>query len=214
MVRIRCSQLEQIRRNPLSFAQILASGAPTSGGTHGMFAYWQDYARAVNKREETTKEAFAALQRTFLLKFNETAANEKKQEFLLDRFEPYCTSFQKNGFVYEESRKQIKWQLIPSAMLTGHTPLVANKKGSTEYVAYFFSEQDFDWSSELRFPLIQSYLQTNHYKHATSFKIGIYLLRNNSFELMSFSKTKIASSIDEAAHLFKKVSSEYEKLKA
>ncbi len=212
MIKIPCSILEQVRRNPSAHAQFLATGdKPKTGGSRGMFAYFKDVVKLVHTKEFTVSEGIKELENKFA-RFDDTLKNKNKQNKLFDDFVEYCNAYNKMGFEFADTKHQIKWDLLPTVRLTGHTPWVVYD--DSYYYAYFIVEQSFDWQSELRFPLIQSYLSNNTIECKESeMKVGIYSLDTNSFDLKSFSSKELKGVITETTNIFQNVIDEYNKIK-
>lgn len=213
MLKIRCTSLEDVKQNPKAYAQLLASGdAKKGGGTHGMFAYWQDVAKLVHQQELNISQGIKELQNKFI-RFDDTARNKAKQDKLLEQFIPYCRLFDKNKFALVDGRRQMKWELYAEVMLTGLTPIVVHNDNG--YFSYLQVEQPFDWKSQLRFPLIQQYLSDYNIDcDIKEMSVGIYCLTTNTFEFKSFSKTELSKAVLQTSELFESVSNEYNKIKS
>jgi len=212
MIRIQCSILEQVRKNPTTYGQLLASNNNLNkGGTHGMLAYWQDVSLKVHKDEIDLSKGLRELQRTFM-NFAETPKNLKKQDFLQDSFVKYHKHFEKKHFKLVDTKRRIKWNMTSSGLLTGLTPWVLSD--GRKYYSYFFTEQPVDWDSELKYPLLQEYLVENNIEcDITEMNIGVYCLSTDDFSLKNFSKRELKNAIDETIDIFENVDKTYKKLK-
>ena len=208
MVRIQCSVLEQVRRNPTLFGQMLASnGALKKGGTHGMLAYWQDNAIKVHKEELTVSQALKELQRAFL-GFEDNVKNQAKQEFLLQAFVTYNNKIEKLGFELFDTKRQMRMPINTLGVLTGLTPWIV--KDADHFYAYYITENKFDWSSELRFPLLQKYLNETHaIIPSNKLSVGVYSVKQGEFEFASYSSLKVKGFYSEVVDIFQKVDSAY-----
>ncbi len=212
MLKIRCSSLEDVRKNPTAYAQQMALGdGKNNGGTHGMFAYWQDIAKLVHQNELTTAEGVKELQNKFI-RFDDTPKNRSKQSLLLDQFVKYCNLYDKNKFAFVDSRRQMNWALCKNVSLTGLTPwVVYNDSG---YYSYFVTEQPFEWQDQLKFPLLQQYLVD--YKidcDVTEMNMGIYCLATNKFEFNSYTKAELKKTVTLTTEIFEHVYDQFTKLK-
>lgn len=194
------------------YAQVLASNNVLSkGGTHGMLAYWQDVSLKVHLGDLNINQGIKELQRTFM-NFDENIKNLKKQDFLQDSFIKYHTQFDKKGFKFLDTKRRIKWNITSSGLLTGLTPWVI--KNNDKYYSYFFSEQPFDWDSQLKFPLIQEYLAENNVEcDINQMNVGIYCLSNDRFSFRSFSQKELRLAVDETIEIFEKVDKEVNRIK-
>jgi hypothetical protein len=208
MIRVPCSQLEDVRKNPIIFAQKLSEDkAP--GGSRGMFADWQTVIKEVHLKDISLGDAINSLQQKFL-RFNITKDNLRKQEFLLDRLQPYCEEFNSLKYKYLGSGNHIKWKLIPNVMLTGLIPFTASL--DNDFMAYFIVEKPISWKSQLKFPLLQYYLANNYFKCGLeNLKIGTYCLETNRFDLKNYNQEEIEDAILETTDLFTRISDEYDR---
>lgn len=210
MISIRCSMLEAVRKNPAAYGQLLASNdGKKGGGSHGMFACFQDVARLYHTGEIDLKDGIRELHRKFL-RFNETEENKTKQAKLVEQFVRYCRSFEKQSFELVEGWRQMKWSVVPNVLLTGRTPwVVGNDDG---YFSYILSEQKIDWKSELRFPLFQKYLTDNTIDCSLNeMSVGIYCLTTNTFDFKSYSAKEVTNVVNETGLIFQNVYTEYKK---
>ncbi len=208
MIKVQCSKLEDVRNNPLSFAQSLKNGENTpSGGSFGMFSCWQKNVRDVHKEELDIPAAIKTLQQRFM-NYADNNQNRKKQEFLIDRFMPYFEDFEKRDFVLEKPQIRINWELIKGVSLTGNSPLLVS---NVDYnAAYYFTEMPFNWEQQLKFPLLQYYLAKNFFDcEPEKLQIGTYCLSENRFSLKCYDEIDINQSIEEATEIFDKIIREY-----
>jgi hypothetical protein len=209
MIRVTCSKLEEVRQNPKTFAQQLKLENKNNGGSFGMFQCWQKYVKSSHTGELNVSEAILGLQQSFM-GFANNAVNKKRQEFLIDRFQPYVEDFKSRNYTYLGSQKKMLWNIIPDVALTGHTPnLVSNESG---FASYFYTENPILWQEQLKFPLIQYYLAKNIFKcDFTAVEVGTYCLRSLSFNLKSYSENEIEDAISETEGIFNVVNEEYKR---
>ncbi len=212
MIKIKCSILEQVRRNPTAHAQMLASGGKDQrGGPPGMFGHWKNLVKKVHTSELSLNDGIKELQNKFS-QFQDNLANKTKQTKLLDEFVTYCEKYNQLGFKFADTRHNINWEIVPTITLTGHSPWVVYD--SNFYYAYFLVETPIDWQAELRFPLIQTYLANNTIEcDVAELKVGIYALSTQQFELKSFTEEELIDAFAETSTLFHNVHSEYNKFK-
>jgi len=208
MISISCSVLEQVRKNHALYAEaLIMSEKNQKGGTHGMFAYWQDIAKKIHSDELNMNEGIKELQFKFL-RFDHTKRNQEKQSRLLNHLVKYMQSHKKQKFVYYLSRKRIVWNLTPDVRLTGLTPWVF--KNDEEYFAYFCIENETNWQTELRFPLLQKYIAEHILEcSVNSLSVGVYCLETNDFQFRCFSQTEVRKAVSEVKQLFENVQYEY-----
>ncbi|MCO5937221.1 hypothetical protein NAF17_16870 [Mucilaginibacter sp. RB4R14] len=207
MINVSCSKLEFVRQNPIAFAQQMAANKNSGGGNFGMFQCWQSKAKALHTYEMDLQTAIKSLQQRFM-KYDENLNNKRKQEFLLDRLSPYWEEIKSKDFKYLSSQKRISWPILKNVSLTGNTPMTLSH--SNGFIAYFYTENPISWQQELRFPLLQYYLAKNICNCSfDDLKIGVYCLKNLSFDLKLFTQTEIENSILEAEQIFKLVNENY-----
>ncbi|MBI1782737.1 MAG: hypothetical protein HYR66_15440 [Sphingobacteriales bacterium] len=212
MISIQCSKLESIRSNPAAYGQLLADGnAGKPGGSHGMFAYVQDMARLVHVNELTVTDAVKELHNKFI-RFAPTNENKTKQANLVEQFVKYCQQFDKQNFEFIDGNRLMKWDLTPDTRLTGRTPwVVANENG---YFSFILSETNFDWRSQLRFPLFQHYLVNNTIEcDIREMQVGIFSMSSNSFEFKNFSDRELSLLVKDARSICTTVYTEFIKRK-
>lgn len=204
--------LEQVRKAPAAHAQLLAlSNKPNTGGSHGMFAYWQDMVKQVHTNEMTVAEAIKELQNKFI-RFNDTLQNRSKQANLLEKLPQYCSLYEKKKLAFVDTKRKMKWDIVPGVQLTGFTPWVVHNDDG--YYAYFFAEHPFDWEAQLRFPLIQQYLIENNIDcDITEMNVGIYCLETNNFDFKNYSTKEIKTWVSVTGEIFQTVLNEYNKWK-
>lgn len=206
MISISCSALETARINPKAIAHQMLSKTG-SQGSRGMFTSWQDHVRSIHKRNIEPSVALLNLQQSFL-KFADNLSNRKKQENLVDHFYPYVDKFQKAGYTYLEAKRRMKWFILEESKLGGELPYIV--KCNDRFAAYYFAEKNFNWKTELRFPLIQRYLSANHLGcEEKELKVGIYCLEQDEFQLINYSKEDVQVAIDETKEIFHKVIDAY-----
>ena len=210
MISISCSILEQVRKNHAAFVESLSMGDKIQrGGTHGMFAYWQDVAKQLHIGELDVNEGVKELQSHFH-RFEDTKRNQSKQAKLLNHFVRYARAYKNEKFSPFESRRRVVWNIIPQIRLTGLTPWIF-KKGEL-YYAYFCTEKDTEWQSELKFPLLQKYMSDHIIKcDLSALSIGVYCLDTGRFQFKNYSTSEVRRALNETKHMFEYVNSEYMK---
>lgn len=211
MLTISCAILEQVRQAPAAHGQLMATNNQQPHGNYGMFAAWQDTVKRVHMGQLSEKDAIAFLKNKFI-RFDDNARNRTKQNLLLDKLPTYLAAYKKRGFHFTEPRHQMKWDIVEGVRLTGLTPWVV--AGNDVYYAYFIIENQVDWRSQLRFPLIQQYLTENHIDcDVHELQVGTYCLGTDRFDFKSFSEREITDQLTETGRIFRTVFTEYHKYK-
>jgi len=207
MIRVSCSNLEDVRKNPTAYAQQLLADKKAGGGSYGMFQCWQSKVKEIHSNELSITEAIKSLQQRFM-SYADTSTNKKKQEYLLDRLKPYFEEFENKGYTYISSQKRVYWNIIPEVALTGLAPYIVADEN--KFVAYFFTEQSITWENQLRFPLLQYYIAKNICNcEPSQLQIGFYCLNTLSFNLKIYSNEDIEDSIREAENIFRTINKAY-----
>lgn len=212
MISVRCSLLEQVKANPITYGHLLAVNEGANGaGTHGMFAYLQDIAKQVHLGEIKTSHAVNELFKKFA-RFEDNRKNRQRQEYLAEALVAYFKLYEKMGFNFVDGWRQIRLQMTPETRLTGRTPwVVVNDNG---FYSFMFSENDFDWQSQLRFPIYQHYIANKTMECSTEqVRVGIYSLESQKFQFRNYSNSNITESMAEVTELLINVYSAYSERK-
>ncbi|MBN9298606.1 MAG: hypothetical protein J0I41_16490 [Filimonas sp.] len=208
MLTISCSLLEQVRNNYLPYVELLSTGEKISrGGTHGMFAYWQDVSKKIHQNELNLSSGIKTLTSLYS-NFDDNKRNRDKQNLLLDQLVKYHQCYEKQNFQFYDGRRRIRWPIIPEIHLSGLTPWVF--ESGEEYFAYYVIEKKYDWKKELRFPLLQKYMSEHNVKcNFRQLNMGVYFLDTGVFEFRKYSTKEILSSVIETKQLFGKIYEEF-----
>lgn len=208
MLNISCSILEQVRQNPITYAQMLGTGgALQKGGTYGMFAYWQDTTKRMHQEGLTISEALKELSSIYHRRFEENVRNGQKQEVLYKGLVAYEKAFKAARLSFYNGKRRMQWPLVPEIQLTGLTPWVF-KKGEM-FHGCFYSERSFHWQSELKYPLLQHYMAEHIIEcDPKNLHVGLYFLDTQSFETRSYTTREISDAISEATSVFENVQAE------
>lgn len=210
MLTVSCSVLENARKDPAFYVQSLLNGVERKG-QQGMFSYWRSVARLIHEKQIEIGEAIGILENKFS-RFNPTAANKVKQNGLIESLIRYNREFLKNNFEFEKGGKRILWDIHNEVRLTGNTPWVVKRKN--QFYSFLYTEKDFDWTNELRFPLLQNYIAKEIAKCENSImNIGIYNLENANFDFRVYDEEQIEDAISETRTLFNDVYQQYSKYK-
>ena len=214
MIKVKCTQLEEVRRNPVRYAQMEAEGtAKKGGGLHGIFACVKTAICHVHKGKFDVNAGLKDLQKQFLNRFEENTRNKTKQNDLMEKYVKYHKDFERMKMEFVDGMHFLNWNIHPSVMLTGQTPWIF--QNDTGFFAYFLTETYIDnWQSELRFPILQQHLAKVYLDcDPSNLKIGIYSFKKGAFEFMSYNKKHLKTSLTETNVLFQKVNDEFEKQK-
>ena len=180
-----------------------------SGGGHGMLSYWKDTVIHILKKEVSVSAGKRNLAHT-LSGFIRTDKNIQKEKSLLESLDKYLKSHEKNRFSIVAGARAIRWNIIESVRLTGFTPIAVAKPDKT-FASYFFLEDKVSWQSEIRFPILQSYLAHEVLQcDINNLEIGVYCLKTDSFYFKRYTMAETAAAIAELGTIFKTVNNVYE----
>ena len=214
MIKVKCSQLEGLRKNPLEFARLLANNnLPKGGGVRGYFQRWQDEVRAVLRNEKSVREAKTDFAKVCAEKFSPTIENRKHEEKLQKAFDVFFKEYKSLNVKFQSTKKNISEHLHSNVLLTGSSPWITN--GDDGYKLIFLTESKIeDWVDFLKYPIIQKHLAETCFQCNTKdITFYCYCVENNSFESYSYSDKEIKETVVEVKYLLSIVSNEYEKVK-
>jgi hypothetical protein len=205
MNKISFSQLESARSNPSAFAKSLTS-PNGSNPRFSKFMAWQLAVFEYHKNRDDLSIAINYFETTFIRNFADNTKNNNERENFIAQLENYTNDHKKNKLTYIEHKKRISFPLTNKIRLGGELPLIKmNNKGG--YSLYFFSRESTAWESELRFPVLQSFVATTLYNvDLSEVEIGVYNLESNKHMQKSYSESEIKIAIKELETIGEKVS--------
>lgn len=206
MLNIRCSTLEQVRNNPVLFAQSLIEDIKTTA-SFGMFGYWQSAIRQMHIDSLSVSETIKNLQNSFL-RFKDTPVNRARQEHLIRSLVAYEKEFRKYKFEFKEGAHRIKWDIHTEVRLTGNTPWILSN--GEEFYSFIPIEMNIYWRDQLRFPLLQNYIASEILDcEIQNLSMGVFNLNSNKFEFKCYTDSEIEDSIYETGGIFQRIYEEY-----
>jgi hypothetical protein len=209
MLKISCSILEKVRANPMAYGELIAVNNIKARGSYGMFSCWKDIARQIHVGKYSFNEGVTALKKKFS-NYEENSINRAKQNRLLNQLSNYFKNYEAKEFEYISANKHIKWDIIPDVHLTGYTPWTV--KNTNGFYAFILVENNTDWKSELRYPLLQQYLVNNVVKCGVAdMSVGIYNLGTDNFDFINFPAKSLKEAVLETSEIFKTVHNQYKR---
>jgi len=207
MVRVSLSNLENARTNPAAFARSLV-GNKNSGGIHGFVSKFKTVIRDFHEHDRDFKQSLRTLDEKLEAAFQPTSKNNVKRRLFCESYEAYNRQFQELGLSVDCFQRNIDWQLIRQAKITGVSPFLMS---NDEYnVAYFFSEHFGNWQEELKYPLLQIYLAEYFYKcDVDKVKIGVYSVHNKVFDLKTYEDFELDNALEEGKSVLGEVANAY-----
>lgn len=195
---IKFSGLERIRHNPKAFYE---SGFQMSG--RSKLTRWQD-ALAHFHRGKTMGVA-----ETYLVtSFGRMADNALNRRDLIKftRFlYEYEEDYNKLDSEKFEFRKNLTLDISADNQISGQIPRVDINTKTDGYSVYYFARKDFDWESELRFPVLQKCMSDYFSCDAEHIKVGMYILDDGRHRSKSYTLEELESAQSELQNIIDEV---------
>ncbi|MGE3523187.1 MAG: hypothetical protein AB7I96_10005 [Candidatus Dadabacteria bacterium] len=200
MIKISLSQLEEVRSNPHNFSQILQDATTQRYGGRSKFQVWQDGIHLYHKINDEN-EAIRVLTEKMENKFITISRSKKELNMYLDKFDKYLISHRNNGYYFNASRKKISIPIYKDVSISGIVPII-NMASHQGHAIIFFSKKDFDWESQIKFPLIQSYFAEKIFGcNISNIEVGIYCFETDEHHTKSYTKNEIRNALDESRNI-------------
>lgn len=185
------TDLERARRNPTEFAKILKGGDSSENkfGGYPKSMRWLDAVCEFHKNNDIS-EAFDALEQA-LSGRKPTAQHRRELETLLKALDNYKNEAVKRKLSFIKSRAKIYIKVNQEVEIGGIIPLIfMNPAGG--FSAYFISLDNTAWKSELRFPVVQSFVAGTVFKTSVEeMEVGYINYLTGEFQETSFSPSEI-----------------------
>ncbi len=206
-MKIKHKELEWARREPHEYASHLytvTSGKTSGGGGRGFYPFWRLAVFHYHKLAGDRESAINYFRALVTNKLNDNDRNRKLLEQYVEHLNNYFDDYEHSGYCPFETKKRININIGSIFSVVGEIPRldVVTISGSTGGIAvYLFSKSQFDWTSELRFPLLQDYLskETGYMLEETS--VGIYCLEAGEHQSIVFLRKQVDDAIEEAREL-------------
>jgi len=202
MQKFSITKLEEARRNPTAFAKSLllkSAGNPR----FSKLTAWKNsiyYFHSVHDLEQ----AIDYIKNTFKKNFKDTRSNRNSLEEYINYLEDYVDAFQKMKMVHFKTKERISLNINPELKITGEIPIICLNE-QLGYDIYFLSQANYDYKSELKFPIIQQYFSEFFDCDISEIKVGIYSIQGNIFLLNSFSMPLIKDSLSELNNICEEI---------
>jgi hypothetical protein len=131
--------------------------------------------------------------------------NRKMLEYYIKKLENYIIDYNRLGISNVAQGKRIKMNIKNSNFLTGEISRIDKKKDI--YEVFLFIKEEYDWKSELRFPLLQFHYAKKHNVDVEIVKVGVYCLEKDTHYSTSYSKVEIKNALDEISLISNQVDS-------
>lgn len=188
------ANLERARRNPVEFAKILKNGDSSANkfGGYPKSMRWLD-AVCEFHRSGDISDAFDALEKA-LGGRKPTAQHRRELQALLKSLDNYKNEVTSRRLSFIKSREKIHLRVNEAVEINGIVPLIFMKTAGG-FSAYFVSLNNPAWKSELKFPIVQSYVSESVFKSSVEeTDVGYIDYLTGEFNELSFSTSEIAAS--------------------
>lgn len=191
------TNLEKARKNPVEFAKMLKSGK-TSENEFGGYPKSMRWLNAVCEFHKNGKlgDAFEAIKSGFSGRKN-TAQHRRELQMFYNSLDKYKTDVIGRKLVLLKSREKIHLKVNPQVKVAGIIPLIFMKPTSG-FSAYFISLDTPAWRSELKFPIIQTFVAESVFKtNVEEIEVGYIDYYTGEFNETAFSVAEINSAVKE-----------------
>lgn len=195
------TNLEQVRRNPAEFAKILKGGDSSENkfGGYPKSMRWLDAVCEFHKNDNIS-EAFDALEQA-LSGRKPTAQHRRELQTLLKALDNYKNEAVKRKLSFIKSRAKIYIKVNEEVEIGGIIPLIFMNPASG-FSAYFISLDNAAWKSELKFPVIQSFVAETVFKtNVEEIEVGYIDYLSGEFSEKSFSLSELAAAAKELENI-------------
>ena len=191
------TNLEKARKNPVEFAKMLKSGK-TSENEFGGYPKSMRWLNAVCEfhKEGRLADAFEAIDSGFSGRKN-TAQHRRELQMFYTALDKYKTEIAGRKLALLKSREKIHIKVNLQVEIAGIIPLIFMKP-SSGFAAYFISPDAPAWISELKFPVIQSFVAESVFKtNVEEIEVGYINYFTGEFNETSYSAAEINASVKE-----------------
>jgi hypothetical protein len=205
-MRINHKELEWARRKPQEYAGHLYSkqSKKSTGGGRGFYSFWRlavlHYHKLTGDREEAINYYTGLVKKNL----NDNAKNRKRLEQYVEHLNDYFDDYERLSYCPFETRKRVNIDIGSDFSIVGEIPrLDVVSIGGTAggIAAYLFSKKQSDWTSELRFPLLQYYISKESGYALEETSIGMYCLESKRHQNVVFLHKRVDEAIEEAREL-------------
>lgn len=195
------TNLEKARRNPVEFAKIL-SGGKSSENNFGGYPKSMRWLNAVCEFHKNGKisDAFESIESGFSRRKN-TAQHRRELKMFYQALDKYKTETVKRKLSLLKSREPIHVKVNSLVEISGIIPLIFMKPVSG-FSAYFISVNNPAWKSELKFPIIQSFVAGKVFNtNIEEIEVGYIDYLTGEFNETSFSVAEIGTYAKELENI-------------
>jgi hypothetical protein len=197
MSNISISQLETIRKNPISYAKSIKDGKveQKSFGGRPKSVKWLESVLTYHTTSDISK-AIDNLEQAFSNR-QDTRANLRELEKLINALDNYVDEYTKSGYIFIDKKINMDIPITKTLKITGWIWLIYLKP-DTGCAGFIVSKEinEMKWKLELRFPIIQDYLATKLYGYSSKdVDVGLIDFQTGKLYTNSFSEIEISDSL-------------------
>ncbi len=188
MEKFSITRLEEARRNPAIFAKSLKTPSENSP-RFSKFMAWRNSVFYYHN-EKNLNKSIVYLNDTYLRNFADNVRNRNELEGYIQSLNNYVEEISRRKIHHFKSKERISLTIKPNLNISGEAPLIFVNQ-VLGYDIYFLSKEDYDWSDELKFPIIQGYFAEFFDCQVSEVNVGIFSAESDSFYSKSFEEEDI-----------------------
>ena len=190
-MKIRHSELEACRKDPAGW--LASSGGFARGG------YASDIKLAISHFHKTGSHQAAQEK---LEEYLKKRINAQKKQWARDTLDNYVVALGKSDWLVADTKLRLSLELGSGVVMSGEMSRIDVSPKSGQYQAVLLSASiDGNWTSELRWPLVQLAVSQKYSREIEDVAVGIQSLDGSVIDTRCFSKGRINKCMTEAADL-------------
>ncbi len=194
-------KLEEIRRNPKNHNEILNKKLSFGKSKYNC---WKNAINFFHKPENDINKSEAYLTSMFNKQFVNNRRNQLDLEKFIKELHKYAYDFQELGNDVYRTKTRINFDLNYNNILSGEISRIdSTSQGKKEI--YLVIKQDYEWESELRFPLFQYFFAHKYNWDYTNVSVGVYCYETSQHTIRKFSDKEIQKALKEIDSISKKL---------
>ena len=192
MKKFSISNLELARRKPDQFAKTLRDNDDEWKGGKSKYSAWKLAVYEYHKSKNVS-HAINYFEATYMRWFADNTRNIRERETYIMILQAYLSDYLKLGLTYLDHRRRIEIVLSPKLKITGEIPIVSLSSDSG-YTAHFFTKDSTAWNSELKYPIIQSFVADFYGVDLAEVEVGVFGLDAKRHKQLTYSGQEVANA--------------------
>ena len=205
MKKFSITQLENARRNPVDFAKQLNSttAQPVTFTGYPKSMRWLNAINIFHEHNDISK-SITYIEEAFRNR-QQTSKNRKEVESFIEALGYYEDQLNLKKCSLIKSREPIDIPLSHLVRISGIIPIILMKP-VTGFAAYFISQENTMWASELKFPIVQHYLANSVFNvDSSEIDVGYIDFFTGNFHEICFPQAEIDTAINELNDIGQKI---------